>query len=186
MIRTYVTANLVTANRVTGGLAPFYNAVTEGLIRAAKAADLTLDLRLIRDESLDPGRMDRDDEIELAAGTLLVGIDPTPRIVERLQNNRRVVLVNTFDPEMRFDCVGPNNFYGSAMAARMLLHAGHRSLLHVRDHRRPTTCARPRCSGNSALISQGPPPQAQGAACWTPAARQRPPCRQRCRSARPD
>lgn len=136
-IRTYVTANLV-----TGGLVPFYNAVMEGLTSAAKAADLTLEVRLIQDESLDPGRMDRDDEAGLAAGTMLVGIDPTPKIVERLHSGRRLVLVNSFDPEMRFDCVGPNNFYGSALATQMLLDAGHRSLLHIRDYLRPTRLQR--------------------------------------------
>ena len=136
-IRTYVTANLV-----TGGLVQFYNAVMEGLTRAATAAGLELDVRLIQDESLDPSRMDRDDEVGLASGTMLVGIDPTPKIVARFEANRRVVLVNTFDPLMQFDCVGPNNFYGSALGTQMLLDAGHRSLLHIRDHLRPTTFQR--------------------------------------------
>lgn len=137
VIRTYVTGNAV-----TGGLVPFYNAIVEGLNVAAMTAGLILEIRLIQDRVLDPRRFDRDAEDSTAAGTMLVGIDPSPEIAARLVAQDRVVLVNTFDPEMRFDCVGPNNFYGGALATNMLIGAGHRSLLHVRDHLRPTTFQR--------------------------------------------
>jgi DNA-binding LacI/PurR family transcriptional regulator len=50
-----------------------------------------------------------------------------------------MVLVNTFDPQMRYDSVAPNNFYGAAWATRLLLAAGHRHLLHLRDQIRWTT-----------------------------------------------
>jgi DNA-binding LacI/PurR family transcriptional regulator len=136
-IRTYVTGNAV-----TGGLVPFYNAIVEGLNAAAMTAGLILEIRLIQDRVLDPRRFDRDAEEATAAGTMLVGIDPSPEIAARLKAQKTVVLVNTFDPEMRFDCVGPNNFYGGALATNMLIGAGHRSLLHVRDHLRPTTVQR--------------------------------------------
>ncbi len=136
-IRTYVTVNLV-----TGGLVPFYNAVVEGLTSAARAAGLTLEVRLIQQQSLDLARVERELDEADVAGTMLVGIDPTPEIMSRFGRNGRVVLVNTFDPLMRFDCVGPNNFYGGMAATKLLLDAGHRSLLHVRDHLRPTTLQR--------------------------------------------
>jgi DNA-binding LacI/PurR family transcriptional regulator len=136
-IRAYVTGNAV-----TGGLVPFYNAIVEGLNAAATTAGLILEIRLIQGKVLDPRRFDRDAEESAAAGMMLVGIDPSPEIVSRLIAQKKVVLVNTFDPEMRFDCVGPNNFYGGALATNMLIAAGHRSLLHVRDHLRPTTFQR--------------------------------------------
>jgi DNA-binding LacI/PurR family transcriptional regulator len=137
IIRTYVTGNAV-----TGGLVPFYNAIVEGLNVAAMTAGLILEIRLIQDRVLDPRRFDRDAEEAAASGTMLVGIDPSPELATRLIAQKKVVLVNTFDPEMRFDCVGPNNFYGGALATNMLIAAGHRSLLHVRDHLRPTTFQR--------------------------------------------
>lgn len=137
VIRAYVTGSAV-----TGGLVPFYNAIVEGLNAAAMTAGLILEIRLIQDRVLDPRRFDRDAEDSAAAGTMLVGIDPTPEIAARLAAQKRVVLVNTFDPDMRFDCVGPNNFYGGALATNMLLSAGHRSVLHIRDHLRPTTFQR--------------------------------------------
>lgn len=137
VIRAYVTGNAV-----TGGLVPFYNAIVEGLNVAALTAGLILEIRLIQDRVLDPRRFDRDAEESTAAGMMLVGIDPSPEIASRLIGQKKVVLVNTFDPEMRFDCVGPNNFYGGVLATNMLIGAGHRSLLHVRDHLRPTTFQR--------------------------------------------
>jgi DNA-binding LacI/PurR family transcriptional regulator len=137
VIRAYVTGNAV-----TGGLVPFYSAIVEGLNTAAARAGLILEIRLIQDRILDPSRFDRDAEEAAASGTMLVGIDPSPDIASWLVAQKTVVLVNTFDPEMRFDCVGPNNFYGGALATKMLIEAGHRSLLHVRDHLRPTTFQR--------------------------------------------
>ena len=162
IIRAYVTGNAV-----TGGLVPFYNAIVEGLNAAAATAGLILEIRLIQDRVLDPRRFDRDAEEASAAGTMLVGIDPSPEIAIRLLAQKRVVLVNTFDPEMRFDCVGPNNFYGGALATNMLLSAGHRSVLHVRDHLRPTTFQRhvgfqsavAMCEGARGLVADAPDAQ---------------------------
>jgi DNA-binding LacI/PurR family transcriptional regulator len=74
--------------------------------------------------------------------TLLVGIDPTEEVARLYGPNRPLILVNAFDPSMRFDCVAPNNFYGALMATRALLAAGHRRLLHLRNHRRWTTLER--------------------------------------------
>ena len=137
VIRAYVTVNAV-----TGGLVPFYNAIAEGLAVAARAAGLVLEIRLIQESQFDPGRLDRDADEGTVTGTMLVGIDVTGEVAARLAATRHVVLVNTFDPLMRFDCVGPNNFYGGALATQQLLNAGHRSLLHIRDHLRPTTIQR--------------------------------------------
>jgi DNA-binding LacI/PurR family transcriptional regulator len=136
-IRAYVTVHAV-----TGGLVPFYNAIVEGLVSAAQTAGLTMEIRLVQEKQFDSLRLDRDLDDGILAGTMLVGIDLTDDIAAQLTATKSVVLVNTFDPLMRFDCVGPNNFYGGAMATQQLLDAGHRSLLHVRDHLRPTTIQR--------------------------------------------
>ncbi len=132
-VRTYVTVNMITGDTV-----PFYSAIVEGLTQAARQAGLTLDVRLIHDRQFDPARLERetlDDEAEVA---IVVGMD----LPAAFTTDRRFVLVNTFDPAMRFDCVGPNNLYGGMLATRLLLDAGHRSLLHVREVLRPTTLQR--------------------------------------------
>jgi DNA-binding LacI/PurR family transcriptional regulator len=136
-VRTYVTVNMITGDTV-----PFYSAIVEGLTQAARQAGLTLDVRLIHDRQFDPARLDRDAEDEDAGATMLVGMDLTTEFAARFAAGHKVVLVNTFDPAMRFDCVGPNNLYGGMLATRMLLDAGHRCLLHVREVLRPTTLQR--------------------------------------------
>lgn len=137
LIRAYVTDSAM-----AGGLVSFYSAIVESLTKAATPAGLNLEIRLVQDMSLDTDRIDHDSEMSAPDGMMLVGLDPTPEVAARLLDVNSVVLVNAFDPEMRFDCVAPNNFFGSSAATRLLLDAGHRSLLHVRDLVRPTALQR--------------------------------------------
>jgi DNA-binding LacI/PurR family transcriptional regulator len=134
--RAYVTVNLM-----SGGLVAFYSALVDGLKAGAAAAGLNLEIKLVR-QTLDPQRILRDAEDQPAAATLLVGIDVTPEIAAQFGSEAPLVLVNTFDPQMRFDCVAPNNFYGAAEATRQLLDAGHRQLMHIREQVRWTTAQR--------------------------------------------
>lgn len=135
-IRTYVTAHLV-----SGGLVSFYSQVVEGMKAAAAAAGIELEVRLVQD-TLDPQRILRDEAHLPTAATLLVGVDLTPELRTHLAKAAPAILVNTFDPEQQFDCVGPNNFYGAAQATRQLLAAGHRHIIHLRDQIRWTTLQR--------------------------------------------
>ncbi len=135
-VRTYVTANLV-----TGGLVTFYSTLVEGMQSAAASAGLQLEVRLVQ-QTLDPQRIARDADAAPAAATLLVGIDLTPELAAYFSPDRPMVLVNTFDPQMRYDCVAPANFYGAALATQQLLDAGHRHLMHLREQVRWTTVAR--------------------------------------------
>lgn len=136
MVRAYVTANLM-----SGGLVAFYSALVDGLKAGAAASGLNLEIKLVR-QMLDPQRILRDAEDGSPAATLLVGIDVTPEIAAHFSAERPMVLVNAFDPQMRYDCVAPNNFYGAAEATRQLLDAGHRHLMHIREQIRWTTMQR--------------------------------------------
>lgn len=133
LVRAYVTVNLM-----SGGLVAFYSALVDGLKASAAAAGLDLEVKLVR-LGLDPQRISRDDEEQPTAASLLVGLDLTPDIAGYFGPERPVVLVNTFDPQMRFDCVAPNNFYGAEVATQQLLAAGHRHLMHIREQLRWTT-----------------------------------------------
>ena len=100
---------------------------------------------MVDETSLGPERMARDQEQEEANATIFIGIDLTDGLASYfLGGSQRAILVNGYDPDMRFDCVAPNNFYGARMAGRALLRAGHRKLLYIHDHTRWTTTQRRR------------------------------------------
>lgn len=133
LVRAYVTVNLM-----SGGLVAFYSALVDGLKAGAAANGLEIEVKLVR-QGLDPQRIDRDEQEQPSAASLLVGLDLTPEIASFFGPERPVVLVNTFDPQMRFDCVAPNNFYGAVQATQQLVDAGHRHLIHIREQNRWTT-----------------------------------------------
>ena len=139
-LRAYVTGSLA-----TGGLAPFYEAVIAGLRNSAHESGFSLSVRMVDETSLGPHRMTRDQEKEEADVTIFVGIDLSDALAGYfLSGSHHAVLVNGYDPDMRFDCIAPNNFYGARMAGRSLLKAGHRKLLYIHDHTRWTTTQRRR------------------------------------------
>lgn len=147
-LRTYVTTNLM-----SGGLVAFYSGLLEAIKERAAAAGFALEIKMVR-HLLDVDRLQRDDDEKQVDATLLVGVDVTPEISGYFGRTRPMVLVNTLDPEMRYDCVSPNNFYGAMQATNLLLEAGHRHLLHIRDHIRWTTLQRE--SGFQAAIAAVP------------------------------
>jgi DNA-binding LacI/PurR family transcriptional regulator len=135
-VRAYVTVNLM-----SGGLVAFYSALVDALKASASANGLEIEVKLVR-QGLDPQRISRDAAEQPVAANLLVGLDLTPEIAAHHGADRPLVLVNTFDPQMRFDCVAPNNFYGAVEATRQLVDAGHRHLVHIREQLRWTTLQR--------------------------------------------
>ena len=137
---TYVTATIA-----TGGLAPFYDAIVKGLIDSAREAGLGLAVRLVDETVLDLARVLRDKAVETPIATLLVGIDPSAEIASYFKAEAGpLILVNGYDPQMRYDGVAANNFYGGALATQRLIEAGHKSLLYIEDHIRWTTIQRRR------------------------------------------
>ncbi|HEV2604724.1 MAG TPA: LacI family DNA-binding transcriptional regulator [Microvirga sp.] len=143
----------VTLNRATGGLAAFYEEIVGGLLEEARGASLEIDVRLVEETSLDVKRLQQDAARSGSPALFLVGIDPLPEVIQHLlTSGTPVVLVNGFDPAMRFDCVAPANFYGGAHAARLLIEAGHRSLLYLTGRPRWTTLQRLR--GYSTVIAE--------------------------------
>jgi DNA-binding LacI/PurR family transcriptional regulator len=145
----------VTVSMATGGLQPFYDAIVRSVSAGAAEAGFALAVRLIDEATLDLGRLARDMATVAPAGTLLIGIDPPEEIAQHaLGEGGPLLLVNGYDPEMRFDSVAPNNFYGGMLATRQLLAAGHRTLLYIEDHIRWTTVQRRR--GFLAAIEEAP------------------------------
>lgn len=149
LVRAYVTVNAM-----SGGLVAFYSTLLDGLRASAAASGLELEVKLVR-QGLDPQRISRDEEELPVAASLLVGLDLTPDVAAHFGPERPVVLVNTFDPEMRFDCVAPNNFYGAVQATQQLIAAGHRHLLHVREQIRWTTRQREYAFMNAVATAEG-------------------------------
>ena len=133
LVRAYVTVNLM-----NGGLVAFYSALVDGLRASAAANGLEIEVKLVR-QGLDSQRILRDEDEGASAASLIVGLDLTPDLADSFGPERPVVLVNTFDPQMRFDCVAPANFYGGVQATQQLISAGHRHLLHIREQNRWTT-----------------------------------------------
>lgn len=131
--RVYITGSVM-----SGGLVAFYSALMDGISESARLAGIDLEVRMVQKIS-DAARLKREAEESPMGGTMVVGFDPTPELREAFGPDHPLVLVNTFDPQMQYDCVAPNNFYGASWATRLLLEAGHRHLLHIRDQRRWTT-----------------------------------------------
>jgi len=139
-LRAYVTGSLA-----TGGLVAFYEAVIAGLRDSARDNGFTLAIRMVDESVLGRERMVRDQENEEASMTIFVGIDPSPGLAAHfLDGQHHAVLINGYDPDMRFDCVAPSNFFGAELATKTLLAAGHRKLLYIHDHTRWTTIQRRR------------------------------------------
>jgi len=127
--RVYVTGNVM-----SGGLVSFYSEILEGMNGAAREAGISLDVRP-GPPVFDTEKVRRDAENDPAGATFFVGLDPGPRIAELLPAGQPVILVNSFDPDMLFDCVAPNNFYGAQTATQRLLDAGHRHIAIAYDYR---------------------------------------------------
>lgn len=143
---------LVPVDQATGGLSVFYEGIFDGLRGAAARAGANLTVRLVRSDSLTASELQRTLASAQAEGLFLVGIDPPEDVCGWLDESRTpVVWVNGNDPELRFDCVSPANFFGARLAAQRLLAAGHRKLLHFTHYDRHTI--RERVRGFEATVA---------------------------------
>jgi DNA-binding LacI/PurR family transcriptional regulator len=129
----------VTVGAISGRHAGFYQALIECLKQRAAEEHVDLEVRLLPGRDMSPADLTADAHLPRPAATLLIGIDPTEEIASRFGPGNPLMLVNAFDPQMRFDCVAPNYYYGSLIATRALIAAGHRDLLYLRDHHRWTS-----------------------------------------------
>lgn len=146
---------LVTLDRVTGGLATFYDGVLDGMLLEARRSSIDIDVRLTEERTFDL-KFFLSQADPKAAGVFFVGIDPPEDICEALVMGQiPTVLVNGLDPMMRFDSVAPSNFFGAYQAARILLDAGHKSLLYVTSTLRWTTQQRLRGFRAAVMESSG-------------------------------
>jgi DNA-binding LacI/PurR family transcriptional regulator len=136
---------LVPIDQATGGLSVFYEGIFEGLRNAASRAGATLAVRLARTESLSVTELEGLLASAEADGVFLVGIDPLADVCRWLESSALpTVWVNGNDPDLRFDCVAPANFYGARLATRRLLAAGHRRIVHFTHVNRHTLRERAR------------------------------------------
>ncbi|CAH1648714.1 LacI family transcriptional regulator [Chelatococcus asaccharovorans] len=133
----------VTLDRTTDGLTGFYDGIVKWMIAEARVSSMTIEVRLADDRTEDIRRIADDVARQRVEAVFLVGIDPPAELAQLLLERKvPTVLVNGADPDMRFDCVTPSNFYGAQMAAQILMQQGHRSLLYVSGHLRWTTLQR--------------------------------------------
>ncbi len=130
---------LVPADQATGGLSMFYEGIFDGLRSAARRSGSSLSVRLVPSEAISAADLRQLLDSAEAECVFLVGIDPSPDVCAWLESSGMpVVWVNGADPELRFDCVSPANFYGGRLATDRLLAAGHRRLLHFTTGHRHT------------------------------------------------
>ncbi|MCQ8783481.1 LacI family DNA-binding transcriptional regulator [Mangrovibrevibacter kandeliae] len=146
---------LFPAERTTGELGPFYQDILTGLRDAASAGGAELAVRLLSHDRLAA------DEAALepragSSGLFLVGVDLDAGAAERVQaRGEPVVLVNGADPDMRFDCVAPSNFYGGRLGTRTLLDAGHRKVAYLGGAGRATVRERLRGFWREVEVARG-------------------------------
>ena len=136
-------------------LESFYFDIVEGMRVQAAEMGVALDVRLVNEASVTMEMIRRQVEKSDAGGLLLAGIDPWDELTDWCaEAGISAVLVNGSDPQMRMSSVAPANFYGAYLAARQLLDAGHRRILHYTHRQRPTIRERQR--GFEAAIAATP------------------------------
>jgi DNA-binding LacI/PurR family transcriptional regulator len=134
---------IIPVGQATGGLGAFYEGILTGLRGMAARMGGGLVPRLFRSTSLSVAVLEQMLSEAHAAGVFLVGIDPPEDVCTWLKEAKvPTVLVNGSDPDLRFDCVSPANFYGAQLATQHLIAAGHKRLLYFTDSHRHTICER--------------------------------------------
>ena len=146
---------LVPLSGAMGSLASFYHGIVEGMRAQAAEAGIALDVRLVNEDMVTLDFLSKQVAKSDAAGVVLAGIDPGDDIIAWAEENDVViVLANGIDTRMRLSSAAPANFFGAYMAARHLLDAGHRKILHYTFRNRPTILQRQR--GFEAAIAAHP------------------------------
>lgn len=146
---------LVPLGGATGNLTSFYFGIVEGMRFEAAQCGMSLDVRLVNDQSVTLDFIKRQITKSDATGLLLAGIDASDELIAYTAEARiSTVLVNGTDPKMRLSSVAPANFFGAYMATKRLLDAGHRRILHYTFRQRPTI--RERRRGFEAAIAETP------------------------------
>jgi DNA-binding LacI/PurR family transcriptional regulator len=109
----------------------FYEGVVQGILEETAVSSLKLDVRLV--SHVDGRSAAELDEVlgGHPGAVVAVGMDD-PLVIETIVASRAAaVLVNGMDRTMRLDCVLPDNWSAGWLAARRLLAAGHRRIMHV-------------------------------------------------------
>ena len=146
---------LVPLGGATGNLTSFYFGIVEGMRFEAAQCGMSLDVRLVNDQSVTLDFIKRQITKSDATGLLLAGIDASDELIAYTAEARiSTILVNGTDPKMRLSSVAPANFFGAYMATKRLLDAGHRRILHYTSRQRPTI--RERRRGFEAAIAETP------------------------------
>jgi len=136
---------MVPLNGAMGNLTSFYYGIVEGMRSQAAEAGISLDVRLVNEDTVTLDFVQRHVAKSGANGVVLAGIDPDDALVQWAQDTDiSVVLANGVDPLMRLSSVAPANFYGAYMATKHLLDAGHRKILHYTFRHRHTILQRRR------------------------------------------
>ncbi|NLS01757.1 LacI family transcriptional regulator [Rhizobium sp. P32RR-XVIII] len=143
---------LIASDGVTGGLSVFYESIVEGLRAGAAENGMPFEVRLVREDRAGPEVVHDYLTSARAEGLFLVGIDPNEALRDWIDTEMvPAVLVNGTDPMLRLDGVSPSNFFGAYQAAKRLLRAGHRRILHLTGSHRNTI--RERVRGFEAAVA---------------------------------
>ena len=153
---------LVTLDRVTGGLASFYDGIMDGMLFEARRSSIEIDVRLIEERTFDLMQFHDQSGPICAACSLLVLTRRKTSVKPSFPVRIPTVLVNGVDPLMRFDSVAPSNFWRLPSRKNPLgCRASLTALCHLEATLDNTTAAsrilccrhgNPRCKGRGLRV----------------------------------
>jgi DNA-binding LacI/PurR family transcriptional regulator len=118
--------------------AGFYHEILKGAEDELRGRGADLDMVFLQDTAHEADYVAGYCQEHPGCGLLLVALDHPGLIAAGLAAGSQAVIVNGFDPLMRVDGIVPANDRGAQLAVRHLLDLGHRRILTVSAHPRPT------------------------------------------------
>ncbi|MBA8880993.1 LacI family DNA-binding transcriptional regulator [Phyllobacterium myrsinacearum] len=115
----------------------FYEDIIRGALDEAAASSLNLEVRLVASSACNNIEEINDILQSSNHGAIVaIGLDDRQTIDLIAECGLPAVLINSMDRTMRIDTVLPDNWAAGWLAARRLLDAGHREIMHVTLPRR--------------------------------------------------
>lgn len=116
---------------VTGGLHQVFQDILDGARQAAEQEGIALFAKLLPEGAVDLACVERHKDAHDTRAALMFYTNPDEEVAAYFETQGALILVNTVDLRMRFDCVIANNYAGSRLATLKLIAQGHRRLLFV-------------------------------------------------------
>lgn len=129
---------LLTSLPLAPSLDPFHAEVLHGVELACSERGVQLSYATFNDDA-SKGEMVlnrlRQNPVD---GLLLLSLDNSNLIRQIRSMNIPMVMLNAESPALTEDTFIPNNYQGASLAMRHLLDNGHKRILHITQHKRPT------------------------------------------------